>query len=163
QQMPSLASSVKSTEAEEVNKEIKTERPKPPETSQPKSAPPLKMEEKPPARKMGKIVIDPGHGGEDPGTVGSGGITEKHLALEVAQRENGAASTSADGIDSLLETMLNRVRVHDRVDDSRQFAAEVQSAMYKSAIINTPKLPNRGVKKGPFLVLMKVEMPAILA
>jgi len=32
-----------------------------------------------------KICIDPGHGGKDPGAVGSGGTKEKDVALAVAK------------------------------------------------------------------------------
>lgn len=37
------------------------------------------------ARRI-KIVIDPGHGGSDRGTVGPGGLEEKELVLEIARR-----------------------------------------------------------------------------
>jgi N-acetylmuramoyl-L-alanine amidase len=33
-----------------------------------------------------KIVLDPGHGGRDPGAIGSGGIAEKDLVLSVARK-----------------------------------------------------------------------------
>ena len=36
--------------------------------------------------KMGKIVIDPGHGGRDTGTIGPGGLMDKDVALDVAKR-----------------------------------------------------------------------------
>ncbi len=36
--------------------------------------------------KIDRIVIDPGHGGYDPGTIGPGGIEEKDVALDVALR-----------------------------------------------------------------------------
>ncbi len=36
--------------------------------------------------KIGKIVIDPGHGGHDTGTVGPRGLREKDLVLDVALR-----------------------------------------------------------------------------
>lgn len=36
--------------------------------------------------KIGRIVIDPGHGGHDPGTRGPTGLTEKKLVLDVALR-----------------------------------------------------------------------------
>jgi N-acetylmuramoyl-L-alanine amidase len=34
--------------------------------------------------KIGRIVIDPGHGGHDTGTIGKGGLREKDLVLDVA-------------------------------------------------------------------------------
>jgi N-acetylmuramoyl-L-alanine amidase len=42
------------------------------------------------ARQLGlgarRIVVDPGHGGQDPGTIGHGGLQEKDLVLDVALR-----------------------------------------------------------------------------
>lgn len=32
------------------------------------------------------IMLDPGHGGSDPGTVGANGLLEKHLTLDIAKR-----------------------------------------------------------------------------
>jgi N-acetylmuramoyl-L-alanine amidase len=36
--------------------------------------------------KLGKVVIDAGHGGHDTGTIGAGGLEEKDLVLDVALR-----------------------------------------------------------------------------
>jgi N-acetylmuramoyl-L-alanine amidase len=36
--------------------------------------------------KIGRIVIDPGHGGHDTGTIGPTGLMEKELCLDIAQR-----------------------------------------------------------------------------
>ncbi len=36
--------------------------------------------------KISTIVIDPGHGGKDPGAIGRGGIKEKELTLEISKR-----------------------------------------------------------------------------
>jgi N-acetylmuramoyl-L-alanine amidase len=36
--------------------------------------------------KIGRIVIDPGHGGHDTGTIGPSGLMEKDLCLDIAQR-----------------------------------------------------------------------------
>ena len=35
--------------------------------------------------KIGRIVLDPGHGGHDTGTIGRGGLAEKDLVLQVAK------------------------------------------------------------------------------
>ncbi len=37
-------------------------------------------------RGLGKIVIDPGHGGKDPGAIGRTGIFEKTIALDLSRR-----------------------------------------------------------------------------
>lgn len=37
-------------------------------------------------RGLGRIVIDPGHGGRDPGAIGISGIYEKHVVLDIAKR-----------------------------------------------------------------------------
>jgi len=43
-----------------------------------------------PRRRLGrlvrKVVVDPGHGGKDPGAIGAGGLTEKEVNLDVARR-----------------------------------------------------------------------------
>jgi N-acetylmuramoyl-L-alanine amidase len=36
--------------------------------------------------KVGRVVLDPGHGGHDTGTIGSKGLQEKDLALDISKR-----------------------------------------------------------------------------
>ena len=57
--------------------------------------------------KIGRIVIDPGHGGHDTGTIGPEGLQEKDLVLEVGRR-----------LGKLLETRLGAEVVYTRKDDT---------------------------------------------
>jgi len=51
--------------------------------------------------KVGRIVLDPGHGGHDTGTIGPNGLYEKDLVLDVARRL-GALIESKLGADVIL-------------------------------------------------------------
>ncbi len=50
--------------------------------------------------KVAKIVIDPGHGGKDPGAISRNGVKEKNIVLDVAQRIKTALEQ--DGIDVIM-------------------------------------------------------------
>lgn len=56
--------------------------------------------------KVGRIVLDPGHGGKDPGTTGPSGLKEKDLVLDVALR-----------LRKLLEAELQTDVIMTREDD----------------------------------------------
>ncbi len=57
--------------------------------------------------KIGRIVLDPGHGGHDTGTIGPGGLKEKDLVMQVAKR-----------LQRLLEERLGAEVVLTRTDDT---------------------------------------------
>ena len=57
--------------------------------------------------KIGKIVIDPGHGGHDTGTIGPNGLEEKDLVLDVGRR-----------LGKLLQGRLGADVVYTRKDDT---------------------------------------------
>jgi len=57
--------------------------------------------------KIGRIVLDPGHGGHDTGTIGKGGLKEKDLVLDVALE-----------LKKLLERKLGAEVVLTRGDDT---------------------------------------------
>jgi N-acetylmuramoyl-L-alanine amidase len=184
--------------------------------------------------KIGKIVIDPGHGGHDAGTVGPNGLLEKDLvldvskrlakllstrmgvevvltrrddtfipletrtaianqeqadlfvsvhanssqdpdasgvetyylnftsspeALEVAARENAASDTSIHE----LQDLVKKIALKDKIEESREFAADVQQSLYSGLARKDPDERDRGVKKAPFVVLIGANMPSILA
>jgi N-acetylmuramoyl-L-alanine amidase len=184
--------------------------------------------------KIGKIVIDPGHGGHDTGTIGPHGLEEKDLvldvalrlgklleqrlgadvvytrqddtfvpleertaianqaqadlfvsvhansshdpdargvetyylnfttssdALEVAARENAVSDQSIHQLQQLVKT----IALQEKVEESREFAADVQHSLYAGLAGRSAAIRDRGVKKAPFVVLIGAQMPSILA
>ncbi len=67
--------------------------------------------------KIGRIVIDPGHGGHDQGTIGPGGLLEKDLVLSIALE-----------LQSVLQEKLGAQVILTRSDD-RFIALEERSAI----------------------------------
>jgi N-acetylmuramoyl-L-alanine amidase len=57
--------------------------------------------------KLGRVVIDPGHGGKDIGTHGPSGLSEKDVVLDVARR-----------LGALIEDRLGSEVVYTRSDDT---------------------------------------------
>jgi N-acetylmuramoyl-L-alanine amidase len=57
--------------------------------------------------KIGRIVLDPGHGGHDTGTAGPRGLMEKDLVLDVSRR-----------LGALIRTRLGAEVVYTRSDDT---------------------------------------------
>jgi N-acetylmuramoyl-L-alanine amidase len=57
--------------------------------------------------KLGRVVLDPGHGGHDAGTHGPSGLTEKDLVLDISQR-----------LAMLLQERLGSEVVLTRTDDT---------------------------------------------
>lgn len=57
--------------------------------------------------KLGRVVIDPGHGGHDTGTISKSGLMEKDLVLDIALR-----------LGALIEERLNAEVLYTRKDDT---------------------------------------------
>jgi len=136
------------------------------------------------------IVIDPGHGGSDPGAVGLGGLRETDVVLDVSQKlaqileQNGlqVVMTRQDErtIDLAPRTQLaNRisadlfVSIHaNAVGGGRTEVNGVETYYYQSgnllaqyiqnSILQTMRMNNRGVKQARFYVLRNTQMPAVL-
>lgn len=184
--------------------------------------------------KLGRVVIDPGHGGHDTGTNGPTGLTEKDLVLDVSRRlgalieermgseviftrtddtfipleqrpqianekradlflsihANSSPLRAASGVETYylnfttsqdaldvaarenagsqkgiheLRELLQKIAMKDKVEESREFAARIQTAMHQQALKNNPHSRDRGIKKAPFVVLIGASMPSVLA
>ncbi len=184
--------------------------------------------------KIGRIVIDPGHGGHDSGTLGPDGIEEKDVVLDVSLRlgrllkqrlgadviftrsddtfipletrtaiankaqadlfvsvhANSSPDPSARGVETYylnftsspeslelaarenavsqqsihqLSDLVKKIALHDKIDESREFASDVEKYLYDGLDQGNPGLKDRGVKQAPFVVLIGANMPSILA
>ena len=184
--------------------------------------------------KIGRIVIDPGHGGHDTGTIGPHGLEEKDLVLEVGRRlgkmletrlgaevvytrkddsfvpletrtaianqeradlfisihANSSRDPGARGVETYylnftsspealevaarenavseksiyeLQDLVKKIALKDKIEESREFAGDVQQSLHSGLALKSPAFRNRGVKKAPFIVLIGANMPSILA
>ncbi len=184
--------------------------------------------------KIGRIVIDAGHGGHDTGTIGPTGLMEKDLCLDVALRlgkiiqqrlpgadvvftrsddtfipleerthianeakadmfisihANSSQDTGARGIETYylnlrgsaeamevaarenatddqgiheLQDMVKQIARTEKIDESKEFAEDVQDSLSKRIQKTARTVKNRGVRKAPFVVLIGADMPSIL-
>ncbi len=184
--------------------------------------------------KIGRIVIDAGHGGHDSGTLGASGIEEKDVVLDVALRlgkllhdrlgaeivytraddtfipletrtaiankaqadlfisvhANSSPDASARGVEVYylnftsdpdamrvagrenavstqsvheLSDLVKKIALKDKIEESRELAADVDQSLYAGLAKGNDGLRDRGVKKAPFVVLIGANMPSILA
>ena len=184
--------------------------------------------------KIGKIVIDAGHGGHDTGTIGPNGLEEKDLVLEVGKRlgklletrlgaevvytrkddtfipletrtaianqaradlfisihANSSRDPSARGVETYylnftsspealevaarenavseksiyeLQDLVKKIALKEKIEESREFAGDVQESLHSGLAIKSAAIRDRGVKKAPFIVLIGANMPSILA
>ena len=79
-------------------------------------------------------------------------------AEALAARENAGSSRSMRELPDLVEA----IALNNKIDESRDFAAIVQSSLYQRLRPANRNLKNLGVKQAPFMVLVGATMPAIL-
>ncbi len=80
-------------------------------------------------------------------------------AMDVAAREN---ANSHESIFELRD-MVQKITLHDKAEESKDFASRIQNSLYALSAREIPGSRNRGVKKAPFVVLIGAQMPSILA
>ena len=86
-------------------------------------------------------------------------FTTSKTALELAARENATSSRSIHELHKLLE----KIALKDKIDESREFAAKLQSSLSVVSKSSTQGAKNRGIKMAPFVVLIGADMPSVLA
>ena len=137
-----------------------------------------------------RIVIDPGHGGHDPGTIGIGGVREKDIILpisldvaEILRKQDIEVILTRDS-DNFISLqgrtdMANDldadlfVSIHaNAINLSRPDVNGLETYYYKSgrrlaevihwSILNGVKIDNRNIRRARFYVLRHSTMPAVL-
>jgi N-acetylmuramoyl-L-alanine amidase len=94
--------------------------------------------EEDPSQKLTRLVtiaLDPGHGGEDPGAVGSGGSYEKNIVLSIAKRLKAKLEAQPN-----VRVMLTRdgdyfVPLHVRVQKARKVQADLFVSIHADAFV----------------------------
>ena len=86
-------------------------------------------------------------------------ITGTKDALDVAARENASSQKSIFE----LQDIIKKITLHDKAEESHEFARRIQAAMYAFSVKSIPTSKDRGVKSAPFVVLIGAQMPSVLA
>jgi N-acetylmuramoyl-L-alanine amidase len=91
--------------------------------------------DKPKVARLATIVIDPGHGGEDPGALGRLGSREKDITLTIAKRLKALIDPEPD-----MRALLTRdadffVPLQTRVDKARRVKADLFVSVHADAFI----------------------------
>ena len=79
-------------------------------------------------------------------------------ALAVAARENAVSDESIYQLSSLVK----KIALDSKINESREFAADVDQSLFDGLEQGNPGMRDRGVKKAPFVVLIGANMPSIL-
>jgi N-acetylmuramoyl-L-alanine amidase len=86
-------------------------------------------------RVVERVVIDPGHGGTDPGAIGPGGVREKDVTLDIARRVKPLLER--DGLAVLLTREDDRfIPLEDRMARANAFPADLFVSIHCNAAEN---------------------------
>ena len=88
-------------------------------------------------KRLITIAIDPGHGGEDPGAIGSMGSREKHVVLSIAKRLKDKIEQEAYMRPYLTRDGDYFVPLHVRVQKARRVEADLFVSIHADAFIES--------------------------
>ncbi len=91
--------------------------------------------DKPAAARLATIVIDPGHGGEDPGAIGRLGSREKNITLIIAKRLKALVDAEPNMRAVLTRDADYFLPLHMRVDKARKVRADLFVSIHADAFI----------------------------
>ena len=83
--------------------------------------------------RIRNIVIDPGHGGHDPGAVGLKGIKEKDITLEIGRKLAARLERAGFGRISLTRTDDYYLNLSDRTAVANQYGADLLVSLHCNA------------------------------
>jgi N-acetylmuramoyl-L-alanine amidase len=136
------------------------------------------------------VVIDPGHGGRDPGAVGRGNIYEKEIVLDISRQV--AAILAQNGVSAILTRNGDEeIDLEPRIATAERANATVFVSIHANAIsldrpdvngletyyfdsglglanaihgniLRSANVEDRRVRKARFFVLRKTSMPSVL-
>jgi N-acetylmuramoyl-L-alanine amidase len=96
-----------------------------------KSRPP----DKPRVARLATIVIDPGHGGEDPGAIGRGGSREKDVTLSIARRLKALVDAEPNMRAVLTRDRDYFLKLDARVEKASKLNADLFVSIHADAYI----------------------------
>jgi N-acetylmuramoyl-L-alanine amidase len=86
-------------------------------------------------------------------------FTSSGDALDVAARENASSNKSVFELRDIIQS----ISLHDKIEESKEFATNIQRTMQANAVRYVATAKDRGIKKAPFVVLIGAQMPSVLS
>ena len=75
----------------------------------------------------------------------------------MAARENAVSEKSIYE----LQDLVKKIALKEKIEESREFAGDVEQSLHSGLAAKSPGIRDRGVKKAPFIVLIGANMPSI--
>jgi N-acetylmuramoyl-L-alanine amidase len=91
--------------------------------------------DEPAVTRMVTIVLDPGHGGEDPGAIGARGSQEKNVTLQVARRLKKRIDAEPNMRSVLTRDADFFIPLHHRVAKARRVRADLFVSIHADAFV----------------------------